>query len=143
MDDGHGEEQNRPRIAVMPPADRHFIARIRKSILAAEWTTFIVPGVNVDTDVMDIVAGRARREGNLFHIRGRVYQMKPTGRLFPVSGDGFVGPVPRPVVICLRAYARYNGVNDLAAYEIRRQEIADEHVRQAQDIWALKERGNP
>lgn len=139
MDDGHDTERNRPRIAVLPPADRHFIARIRKSILADEWTTFIVPGLDVDADIADIVAGRARREGNQFHLHGRIYQMKPTGRLFPVSGDGFIGPVPRPVVICLRAYARYNGINDLADYEIRRQRIAEDHVRQAQAIWALKE----
>lgn len=131
---------NRPRIPVLPPADRHFICRIRKSILADEWTTFITPGVDVAADVADIAEGRANRDGSRFHIRGRVYQMKPTGRLFPVTGEGFVGPVPRAVVICLRAYARYNGINDLADYEIRRQDIAAVHVDQARMIWSLKER---
>ncbi|MGC4106682.1 MAG: hypothetical protein QM753_10090 [Thermomicrobiales bacterium] len=110
-------------------------------MLADEWTTFITPGVDVGSDVRDIASGHAERDGSLFRIRGRIYQMKPTGRLFPVSGDGFVGPVPRPVVICLRAYARYNGINDLADYEIRRQNIANEHVHDARLIWALKERG--
>ncbi|MGC4191668.1 MAG: hypothetical protein QM589_11000 [Thermomicrobiales bacterium] len=91
----------------------------------------------------DITSGLADRDGSQFHIRGRVYQIKPTGRLFPVSGDGFIGPVPRPVVICLRAYARYNGINDLADYEIRRQNIAEVHILEAQRIWILKERRQP
>lgn len=41
-------------------------------------------------DTLAIRNGQAIRTGNRYEINRRVYEMEPTGRLFPVSGDGLV-----------------------------------------------------
>jgi len=105
-----------------------------------ERTTLIVPGVDVQGDIAAIREGRAVRAvvedgAEQFTLNGRIWQRKPEGTLFPVAGNGFIGPVDQPVMLAIKAYARYNGSNEQSEYFLDRQE-GDEHAREiARQIW--------
>ena len=50
--------------------------------------TVIEPGVDVQADVAAINSGLAKRIGNTFEVKGRVYGVHD-GTLYPISGPGF------------------------------------------------------
>jgi hypothetical protein len=60
--------------------------------------------------------------------------------MYPISGDGFIGPVGRNVFKDLIAYRRYNGINEPAEFEIGQQPfISIEDREVARRIWRLRE----
>jgi len=75
--------------------------------------------------------------GNAYTVNGRTYGRKSTGVIYPISGEGFIGPVGRNV---FKALIRYNGINDRAEFEIGKQAfISSEDREVAQRIWHLRE----
>jgi len=123
-----------------PPVDRHYINRIHRRIKPDKKTTFITPDVDVGQDLATIREGRAERDGEYYRVHGRIWFHEEGGRVFPVSGEGLIGPVERGVIHALRAYARYNGINDLAEYEISMNNgISSADREEARRIWELRE----
>lgn len=123
-----------------PPADRHYPNRLRLKSPSKEMTTIIVPGTDVAGDLAAIRDGRATVEGNIYTVTGRTYGRKSNGTMYPISGEGFIGPVGRNVFKALIAYRRYNGINDRAEFEIGKQEfISGEDREVARRIWRLRE----
>jgi hypothetical protein len=134
--------RNTPQRLVLPPADRHYINRLSKRTTASERTTLIVPGVDVSSDLKAIREGRAVKDGEYYTINGRTWFHEENGRVFPVTGEGFIGPVGRGVMYALQALGRYNGTNAQSDYEIARHPAIsgadrDEAIR----IWELREKG--
>jgi hypothetical protein len=125
---------------IKPPNDRHYPHRIRLNSPPKAKTTIIVPGTDIAGDMAAIRAGLATMANNTFIVNGRTYGRKGSGTLYPISGDGFIGPVGRSVFKALIAYRRYNGINDLAEFEISKQPfISDEARATAQRIWRMRE----
>jgi hypothetical protein len=128
------------RIDIRPPADRHYPNRLRLNSPAKSQTTIILPGTDVAGDMAGIRSGQATIENNRYTINGRTYGRTDNGTLYPISGEGFIGPVGRAVFKALIAYRRYNGINDLAEFEISNQPfISNEDRTIAQRIWRLRE----
>jgi hypothetical protein len=125
---------------IRPPADRHYLTRLRLKSPPKERTTIILPGTDVAGDLAAIRAGRAKVHGSIFAINGRTYGRKQHGTMYPISGDGFVGPVGRNVFKALIAYRRYNGIDDRAEFEIGKQEFISQEDRDiARHLWRLRE----
>jgi len=84
--------------------------------------------------------GQAERNGEYYTVNGRTWFHEDGGRVFPVSGEGLIGPVARGVIHALKAYARYNGINDLSDYEITMNDASSDQDREeARIIWNLRE----
>jgi hypothetical protein len=129
-----------PQRPVRPPHDRHYITRISARTTASERTTFILPGVNVAGDLTAIRNGKSVRDGEYYTVHGRTWFHELNGRVFPVSGEGFIGPVGRGVMYALRALGRYNGVNEQSNREIAlHPAISPEDAEEATSIWGLRE----
>lgn len=133
--------RNAPQRLVLPPADRHYISRLSKRTTASERTTLIVPGVDVRGDLEAIRNGLAVKNGEYYTVNGRTWFHEENGRVFPVTGEGFIGPVGRSVMYALKALGRYNGTNAQSDYEIARHPAIsgadrDEAIR----IWELREK---
>lgn len=123
-----------------PPADRHYPNRLRLKSPPKEQTTIIAPGTDVAGDLAAIRDGRATTDGNTYTINGRTYGRKSNGTMYPISGEGFIGPVGRSVFKALIAYRRYNGINDQAEFEISKQAFISSEDREiARRIWRLRE----
>ncbi|MEX1157957.1 MAG: hypothetical protein WEC79_03380, partial [Thermomicrobiales bacterium] len=80
----------KPSRPLRRPDRRHYLRRISTSSMAKERNTVILPSVDVDSDVRAINEGRGIREGNTIHVNGRLYGIKPTAVLHPISVTGFV-----------------------------------------------------
>jgi hypothetical protein len=133
--------RNAPKRPVLAPADRHYINRISKRTTASERTTLIVPGVDISGDLEAIRNGHALKDGEYYTVNGRTWFHEENGRVFPVTGEGFIGPVGRGVMYALQALGRYNGVNAQSDNEIARHPAIsgadrDEAIR----IWELREK---
>jgi hypothetical protein len=138
-------QENLPDIPIRTPADRHFVNRIRATSPAKEVTTLIEPGVDVQGDLELIRQGRALKmyvEGaERYTVNGRTWQLKrPSGTVFPVEGEGFIGPVDQAVMNALRAFARYNGSNNQSEYFLDRQGVDEDARAMARRIWILREK---
>ena len=134
------EKEARPALLARWPARRHLLMSFSPRTWAKAQTTFILPEVDIRADIDAINAGRATydRSRQQFTINGRVWQQEANGTLFPVVGDGFAGPFGRGVIAAMRAYWRYNGVNDLAEYEISKQAIPAEDRELARLLWQVR-----
>lgn len=125
---------------VRPPDDRRYPNRLRLKSPPKELTTIIIPGTDIAGDLTAIRNGQAIIEGNTYTVNGRTYGRKSNGALYPIAGEGFIGPVGRNVFKALIAYRRYNGVNDQSEFEIGKQEfISGEDREVAWRIWRLRE----
>lgn len=132
----HYRDRN-PRVPARWPARRHVLVSFTPRTWAKERTTFILPSIDIQADVDAINAGRAAydRTRQQYTINGRVWEQESNGTLFPVIGDGFFGPVGRGVIAAMRAYWRYNGINDRAEHEIDMQAISADDREQARFLW--------
>lgn len=138
------QERDKPELEavgdIKAPADRHYLNRLRLKSPSKDLTTIILPGTDVAGDLAAIRDGRAIVEGDTFTVNGRTYGRKSNGTLYPISGEGFLGPVGRNVFKALIAYRRYNGVNESAEFEISQQAfISDEDRETARRLWRLRE----
>jgi hypothetical protein len=139
-DDADPSNENLPPGPILPPADRHYINRITRRTPAADLTTLIPPSLDVAGDLAAIRAGQAKREGDRYTVNNRVYQRHESGRVFPLEGEGLVGPVTRGVMHALNAYARYTGINERAEYEISMKKgITVEERDEARRIWRMRD----
>jgi hypothetical protein len=131
---------NAPRRPVRPPVFRHYVNRINRRIKPADKTTLMAPSVNVAEDLAAIREGRAARDGEYYIVNGRTRFHEEGGRVFPISGEGFIGPVGRGVLHALKAYARYNGINDRSEHEIdMNPAVSGSDREEARRIWNLRE----
>ena len=76
------------------PNQRHYLERLGpKSRSNHDGNTIILPGVDVDKDLADILSGKAIEIENDIHVNGRVYRRhqppSPSDRLIPVRGTRF------------------------------------------------------
>ena len=127
----------KPSRPLRRPNRRHFLRRVSPSNPPKHQNTVILPKVDVAVDVRAINAGRGVRHGNTVSIHGRLYEIKPTGLLYPISGDGFV-QLNRGAY---KALGYYNecGVTDLAEEKMDQARITPQsrelarHVLEAGD----------
>ena len=127
-------------VDIKPPADRHYPNRLRLKSPPMEFTMIIVPGTDIAGDLAAIRNGQAILDGNTYTINGRTYGRKANGTLYPIIGEGFIGPVGRNVFKALIAYRRYNGINDQAEFEIGKQPFISSQDRDiARRIWRMRD----
>jgi len=132
--------ENVPGRPVRASADRHYVTRISKRTTASQRTTLILPGVDVSGDLKAIRDGAAERNGEYYTINSRIWFHEEIGRTYPVSGEGFIGPVGRGVMYAIQAIGRYNGINAQPEMEIARHPaISDVEREEAFLIWRLRE----
>jgi|GEM_PF-6123835 len=73
-----------------PNKNRHDPTKVTTKSLPKEKNTMIDSTVDVDADVEAIRNGKATRNGDQFSVNNRTYGVHAdTGKLYPVSGDGF------------------------------------------------------
>jgi hypothetical protein len=88
----------------------------------------VEPRVNTTRDVADINAGRgiSGRTSNgtpTVTVNGRTYGVEPNGTLYPIRGDGFIGPVDRATHKTLGIYNEHNGRSPLTEQILDRQKV--------------------
>lgn len=93
--DVEGKGKAPPPRKVSMPASRHFIRKVTQRTVAKEKNSVIDPSVDVYQDVTDINAGKGNfaktPEGvDTVTVNGRTYGIKPTGTLYPITGNGIM-----------------------------------------------------
>ncbi|HOQ27462.1 MAG TPA: hypothetical protein PLH36_01845 [Armatimonadota bacterium] len=79
--------RNKPKTPLRMSAERHYITKVRANSIVKKINSVVEPWVDVKADVEAINVGKARRDGEFYHINGRIYTVH-NGRAVPVSGDG-------------------------------------------------------
>jgi hypothetical protein len=114
------------------PHPRHWLTSGRQTT-AKPLNSVIEPWVNVDGDVAAINRGEAVRRGDQYAVNGRTYQLKPSGTLFPVSGDG-IHTLRRGAFNALGVYNQF-GLSAEAEEFLDRMKIAAAEREVARMVW--------
>jgi len=122
----------KPSRRLRRPNRRHYLRHITTSSLSKGRNTVIFDWVDVPGDVDAINAGQGVRVGNTVSINERVYGMKPTGLLYPISGNGFVF-LDRGAYSALGYYNEF-GVTDLAEQRMDRSRITTQSRERARQV---------
>ncbi len=88
-----------------------------------------------------IRGGNANRSGDRYEVNGRFYGMEPTGRMFPISGDGLV-QLDRREFKALTLLIKYGGRTVDAERQILRDPAMTESViAKALELFKRREEG--
>jgi len=130
-----------PAIPITPISRRHELLRMSAGAPPKEANTIVLPEVDLRSDLEAIRLGKAwydRRTRRIW-VRGRLYEHKPNGTLFPVRGAGFV-ELDRQTYKVLRVFRRYNGIDPEALHEIGlNPDVTDEQRDAAIRLWRIRE----
>lgn len=86
-----------------------------------------------------IRAGNGTRSGNRYEVNGRIYGMEPSGRMYPVSGEGLV-QINRHEFKALTLLVRYGGRKVEAEQELRRDPtMTDAVIALALELYSRRE----
>jgi len=101
-------------------------------------TLLFNPWVDVAGDVRDINGGHGIRSGNTVSVNGRLYGIKPSAVLYPLSGPGFI-PLDCGAYKALGYYNDY-GITDLAEEKLNQASITSQSREQARQVWEAGDR---
>ncbi|MGM5629397.1 RHS repeat-associated core domain-containing protein [Apibacter raozihei] len=124
-----------------PNEGRHKYSRIKQGGVTKAKNTVILPDIDIKADVEGIRKGQATRVGETFEINNRIYGAHAdTGRLYPISGDGFV-TLDSTTYKALGVYRKLGEkLPETKLNEIlNNMGVSPEQKQQAFDLWKTNE----
>jgi hypothetical protein len=130
-----------PPIPITPISRRHELLRMSAGAPPKGANTIVLPEVDLRGDLDAIRRGEAwyDRHTRRIWVRGRLYEHKPHGTLFPIRGEGFV-ELDRQTYKALRLFRRYNEIHPDALRELSlNPDVTDEQRDTAIRLWSIRE----
>lgn len=130
-----------PPLTPTPIHERHVLMRLPRSAQPREVNTIVLPGVDLDRDLADVMRGDCWYDSatRRIWVNGRLYGQHDDGQLYPMQGIGLV-QIDRQTFRALRTFRRYNGLTERALFEIERDPyITDDQRDRAIRLWRVRE----
>ena len=124
----------KPSPPVTAPHDRHFLNRIRATGLKKVKNTIILPSVDVAADVALINHGKVSKTGGSYVVNDRTYGVEASGKLYPISGAGFV-EMDRGAYLALQILIEAAGDEAKAKFRFDRQGIGEAERERALSVF--------
>jgi hypothetical protein len=117
-----------------PLKSRHSIRHVKQGGFKKDKTTVAEPHIDMNGDVAAINRGEGGRQGNLFTVNGRTYELVNGDHLVPHSGPGF-HQLNRGEFDALGVFNKFGDTNQ--AREIASRVAGKDGAEKALQIWRL------
>jgi len=117
-----------------PLPSRHRIRSVRQGGKKTRQNTVAESGINMKADVDAINAGQGTRDGNLYTVNGRTYELIGGDHLVPYSGPGF-HPLTRSEFDALGIFNKFGDTPQ--AMEYATKAAGEAGANKALSIWRL------